>query len=83
MYVVTEAAEVADQSVGALTDCLWIGALATFFITHSLVQDLPGDAAQAMCNRPDRFEVPDSRRKPPVQDFEDTALRLDGCVGRA
>ena len=54
---------------------------ASFFVTDSLVQDLPDQAAKPMGNHSDRLIMPQPRHIAAIEDFEDASFLLDRGVG--
>jgi hypothetical protein len=81
LYLVAEAAKVSDQPVGTLADCLRVESLAVLFVCHTLVEDLPCDAAKPMGHRPDGFAVPAPRRQSSIQNLKHAAFGFHGRVG--
>ena len=52
----------------------------TFFIAHSLVQNLPDETAQAVRNGPDRLLIFQARLQALKDHFKNASLHLDGGV---
>src|SRR5262249_963508 len=55
---------------------------ATFFVTNSIVQDLPNETTLPMGNGPDRLFMPQAGYRAAIDGLEDRSLSFHGSVGR-
>src|SRR5262245_46255962 len=76
-----EASQFSNHSPGApLLRSLADGA-GTFFVTNSIVQDLPNEATLPMGNGSDRLLMPQTGHRAAIDDLEDRTLRFHGGIG--
>src|SRR6266702_3629552 len=54
---------------------------ASFFVTDSLVQNLPDQSAKPVSNYSDRLIVPQARYVPAIEDLEDASFIFNRSVG--
>ena len=79
---VAEDSEFADHFARPRLPRLFSDGRTTFFVSNSLVKNLPDQATEPMGDRPDGLCVSQSRDEAAVHDREDRAFGLHGGVGR-
>ncbi len=78
---VAEVSECTDHSECAYSLGLLAYRRAAFLIANAFMQKDPDQLAQAVCNGPDGFIVPEARHQTTIEDLEDASFAFDGSIG--
>ncbi len=79
---ITEASQFSDHSCSAPLPGLEIHGRPPFFVTDSLVQNLPNQTTLPMGNCSDRLLMPQTQYRATIDNLEDTSFGLYCGVGR-
>src|SRR6266705_3702243 len=77
---VSEVSECTDHSECAYSLGLLAYRRAAFLIANAFMQENPDQLAQAVCNGPDGFVVPEARHQTTIEDLEDASFAIDGSI---
>src|SRR5260370_29011092 len=78
---ISETAQFADHSSGALSPRPLVYGRTSFLITHAAVQDDPDQPTQPVGNGPDGLLVSQTRHQPTIHNLEDASFGLDRSIG--
>src|SRR5712692_3571961 len=80
-HSIAEAAKFPNHSISAPASGLCVHCGASFFVTHTLVQNDPNQATKPMGNGPDGLIVSQARHQSAIDDLENGSFRLGCGVG--
>src|SRR5262245_46900216 len=80
--VIPQASEVPDHSLCPTSLGSFVHRRASFFVTHTLVQNLPNESAQSVGDDADRLLGSKAQDVPTIQCLKDAARGFHGGIGR-